>query len=172
MNMRKVKLLAAALLTSISVNAQNLVVTLTNSSTESFPVSGIQSIKFGTETMILNELDGTVNTWDIDDVDNYAFDWVASIDETTRATAGELNIFPNPSPDMVTIKYTSNQSGKINIAIYDINGRRVEDVFSGEHNKETVISWRARQNQTVQSGKYLININTGNKAVTKPIIIQ
>ena len=152
--------------------AQDLIVTLTNSSTESFPVSDIQSIKFGQETMILNELDGTVNTWDIDNIDNYAFDGVANLDETTTITTDELNIFPNPTTDKITINYSSNQSGKINIAVYDINGRIVDEVFTGEHNEETEISWSAKQNQTVQSGKYLIKITTESKIITKPVIVQ
>ena len=68
--MKKGLLILSLVIIGFCVNAQSLVVTLTNSTTEVFPISDIQSIKFGTETMILNELDGTVNTWNIDDIDN------------------------------------------------------------------------------------------------------
>lgn len=170
--MKNSLLILSMVILGFCVNAQNLVVTFTNSTTELFPVEGIQSIKFGTETMILNELDGTVNTWNIDDIDNYAFDGVANIEETTTVTTDELNIFPNPTTDKVTINYSSNQLGKINIAVYDINGRRIDKVFSGEHNQETETSWSAKQNHSVQSGKYLIKITTETKVITKPVVVQ
>lgn len=170
--MKKLILTSLLFFIGFNITAQDLIVTLTNSSQESFPVSDIQSIKFGQETMILNELDGTVNTWNIDDIDNYAFDGVANIDETTITTTDDLNIFPNPTMDKVTINYTSNQSGKINIAVYDINGRVVDEVFNGQHNEETEISWSAKQNSAVQSGKYLIKITKQTKVITKPVIVQ
>ncbi len=61
------------MLGSVGLNAQNLVVTLTNTTTASFPISDIQSIKFSASSMILYKLDGTVIAWDIVDIDNYAF---------------------------------------------------------------------------------------------------
>jgi hypothetical protein len=170
--MKKIFLSFYVFILASCLNAQDLIVTLTNTTTESFPISDIQSIKFGQETMILHELDGTVNTCNIDDIDNYAFDGVANIAEKTTITIDELNIFPNPTTDNVTINYTSNQSGKINIAVYDINGRIVDEVFSGEHNKETEISWSAKQNSTVKAGKYVIKITTATKVITKPFIVQ
>ena len=172
MKIRKPWLLALAILSSIGLNAQNLVVTLTNSTTETFPIADIQSIKFGQQTMILNELDGTVNTWNIVNINNYAFQSVANVNETTTITTDELSLFPNPSTDQVNINYTSNQSGSISFAIYDINGQMVEELFNGEHHEVTNLVWSISKNRVVPSGKYLIQITTTNKVITKPIIIQ
>ena len=172
-NMKKtLGLFLAVVAVSVGINAQNLVVTLTNASTETFAVEDIQSIKFGTETMILTELNGTVNTWDIDDIDNYAFDGVANISESTTITTDELNIYPNPSSNQVHVNYTSNRLGTITIAVYDLNGRKIEDLFSGEHQDTTAVTWNAQQNSSVQAGKYLIKIALANKVITKPVIIQ
>jgi hypothetical protein len=60
-------------LSSIGLRAQDLIVTLNNSTTETFAIATIQSIKFGDSTMILKEINGTVTTWDITDIDNYDF---------------------------------------------------------------------------------------------------
>ena len=170
--MKKLLLLLFGLTSALDFHAQSLIINLTNSTSETFTISGIQSIKFGTETMMLTEFNGTVNTWNIEDIDNYAFDGVANIDETTTITTDELNIFPNPTTDKVTINYTSNHSGNIDIAVYDINGRLIDVAFSGKHNKETKVYWDAKQNQTVQAGKYFITITTETKVITKPVIVQ
>jgi hypothetical protein len=172
MKLKQVKLLVAALLISISVNAQNLVVTLTNSNTEVFALAGIQSIKFGTESMILIELDGTVNTWYINDIDNYAFNGVANVEEKTSITSEELNISPNPTSDKVTINYFTNRSGEINIDVYDINGKLIEKLFHGNHQDNTVLTWNPKQNGSVQPGKYFIKISREAKVITKPFIVQ
>jgi hypothetical protein len=172
MKTKNLWLLALTLLSAIGLQAQNLVVTLTNSNTETFAVADIQSIKFGTETMILNELDGTVNTWDINDIENYAFDGVANIHESTTIISDEVNVYPNPSSGLVHINYSSNVSGQITIAVYDVNGRLIEELFNGESQETTAISWNAKANNMVQAGKYLVKITTTNKTITKPIIIQ
>jgi hypothetical protein len=156
---RSIVLLAAGLLWAGLIQAQNLVVTLTNGNTESFAVASIQSIKFGASDMSLYELNGTTNIWNINDIDNYAFNGVVSLEESMNVSTDNLNVFPNPSSDNVTINYASNFSGKISIATY-----------SGEHNTETEIVWNAKQKNP--SGKYLIKIVTENKVITKPIIIQ
>ena len=169
--MKKLFLLAISFLGVMSfTKAQDLVVTLTNGNTESFPVEDIQSIKFGSEDMVLNELNGTTNVWDINDIDNYAFDGVANVEESIDVAADNLSIYPNPSSDKVTINYSSNVAGNISISVIDMNGKEVERIYSGEHNTETEIIWNAKQNS--QSGKYLIKINTENKVITKPLIIQ
>lgn len=60
---KHIVLIAIALMSSLGLKAQNLVVTLDNATTETFAVASIQSIKFGFNTMILKELNGTVTTW-------------------------------------------------------------------------------------------------------------
>jgi len=167
---RSMALLAAGLLWAGITQAQDLVVTLTNGNTESFPVANIQSIKFGAADMSLYELNGTTNIWNINDINNYAFDGAVNLKETMNVSTCNLNVFPNPSSDNVTINYLSNFSGKISISVIDMSGKYVGAIYSGEHNTETEIVWNAKQNNP--SGKYLIKIVTENKVVTKPIIIQ
>jgi hypothetical protein len=172
-----IKIMLTVLSFNTSINAQNLVVTLINSSVESFPISEIQSIKFdpGTfisGTMILNKLDGTVITWSTGGIHNYSFNGVTSINETATVKTDELNVYPNPSADLVQINFSSNWSGEIRIDVYDMNGRLVEKLFHGNHQDETLLTWNSKQNSMVQSGKYLIKITTTNKVITKPIIIQ
>jgi hypothetical protein len=169
------KLKSLALLVTLflgvgGIKAQDLVVTLTNGNTESFAVANIKSIKFGASDMSLYELNGTTNIWNINDIDNYAFDGVANLEESMNISSNNLNVFPNPSSDNVTINYTSSFCGKITISVTDMNGKHAEDIYFGEHNTETEIYWKAKEKNP--SGKYLIKITTENKVITKPVIIQ
>lgn len=150
--------------------AQDLVVTLTNGNIERFAVANIQSVKFAATDMSLYELNGTINIWNITDIDNYAFDVAANLEENPNLSIDKLNVFPNPSSDKATINYLSNFSGNISISVIDMSGKQVEAIYIGEHNKETEITWNAKQNNP--SGKYLIKIVTDKKVITKPIIIQ
>ena len=133
-------------------------------------MANIQSVKFGATDMSLYELNGTTNIWNITDIDNYAFDVAANLEENLNLSADKLNVFPNPSSDKATINYLSNFSGNISISVIDMSGKQVEAIYSGEHNKETEITWNVKQNNP--SGKYLIKIVTDKKVITKPIIIQ
>jgi hypothetical protein len=172
--MKKIKLLhlTFVLLSSLGLKAQNLVVTLTNSTTETFAVANIQSIKFGTLTMTLYEMNGTVTTWYINDIDNYTFNGLVGITESTTITSDKLEIFPNPTSDKITIKYKSNQSGAVKITVYDTNGIMVEKLYSGIHNEVTLITWTAKNISAIQSGNYLIKVDTENKMIAKPFIVQ
>lgn len=155
-----------------SVEAQNLVVNLANASIETFAISDIKSIKFSSQAMILQEWSGTINTWDINDIDNYTFDGLAITQENITITTEALNVFPNPTNNKVNINYYSDSAGKISIAVYDVNGRMIEQLFNGEHDLSTEVTWGAKEHSSNQAGKYFIKITTANKAISKSVIIQ
>ena len=166
-------LLLLLLVTSNSGFGQNnLIVTLNNSSTESFPVADIQSIKFGAEEMMLYELNGTTNTWSIDDIDNYAFEGTSNIDEEVQIIQEKLSVYPNPTTDKLTVNFESNLSGKITISILDVNGREIALLFDGMHNEVTRIEWSVNGQINIIPGTYLCKIKTTTKIITKPIVIQ
>lgn len=151
---------------------QNLIVTLNNGNTESFPVTDIQSIKFGAQEMMLYELNGTTNTWSIGDIDNYAFEGTANIDEEFQIIQEKLSIYPNPTTDKLIVNFESNLFGKITISILDINGREITQIFDGMHNEVTQIVWTVNDQVNIIPGTYLCKIKTTTKIITKPIVIQ
>jgi hypothetical protein len=153
---------------STGLFAQNLVVTLTNSTTETFPISNIQSIKFGTSSMILNELDGTITTWSIDDIDHYAFHQTTGLNEQLILENSHLSIYPNPASNLVNIAFSSAHSSQISIDIMDASGKIIDQVFDGKHQDGHVYQW----NNSVRNGMYFIRIFTETKVITKPVVIQ
>jgi len=165
---KKLLLAFFAIVISAGLNAQNLVVTLTNSTTEIFTIEGIQSIKFGDTSMILNELDGTVTVWDIDDIDNYAFDLTTSLNDDLNIASSTLNIYPNPATSLVNIEFSTTQSSRVTIDIIDVSGRIVEQIYQGDRQDGQKYQW----NSNVQKGIYLCRIMTESKTITKPVVIH
>ena len=152
----------------LGIKAQNLVVTLNNSTVETFPVADIQSIKFGISSMILNEFDGTVTTWNIQDINNYSFDGSSGIKDVIDINKGSLTIFPNPSIGEVNIQFESEKTSFVTIEIMDANGNQIQNIFRGEHQGKETYKW----NGNVTNGVYFCRILTEDKTITKPIIIK
>jgi hypothetical protein len=164
----KIRLLAFVLFSSIGVKAQNLVVTLTNSTTATFPIASIQSIKFAASSMIINEFNGTVTNWNIQDINNYAFDVATGINDLLDINKSSLTIFPNPSFGEVNILFQSEEKSFITIEIIDANGNQIQKIYHGEHQGKETYKWNGK----VPNGVYYCRIRTENKTITKPIIIK
>ena len=165
---KNILLLALVLLSSMGIKAQNLVVTLTNASIETFPISSIKSIKFGNSTMILNELNGTVTTWDISDINNYDFSNSVGLNDQMNIENSTLQLFPNPSNNLVNIQFSGVQVGNIVIDIIDVNGKQIQEVYRGAHEGQQTYQWFSSS----VKGIYFCRISTNKKVITKPIIIQ
>ncbi len=71
----------------------------------------------------------------------------------------ELNVFPNPSKDWITIKLNNKSRGQVLISIYDLSGKQVDAVFAnkGTDEFEKIIDIRELDNDI-----YIIKIQ--NKA--------
>jgi hypothetical protein len=148
--------------------AQNLVVTLNNSAIETFPIANIQSIKFGANSMILNEFDGTITTWNIQDINNYAFDNSLGIEDIVVLGKTNLVIFPNPSVGEVNIKFQSEEKSLITIEIIDAIGNQIQQIYQGMHQGIESYKWDGN----VPKGVYYCRILTDYKTISKPIIIK
>jgi hypothetical protein len=155
--------------TSYLTRAQNqLIVTLTNGQTDAFYVSDIRSVKFVNNTMNLMENNGSLSSWNIDNVSQYAFSDVNSIIPTTGSTSDQVRIFPNPVSDNLSLEYWSSRTGKISIEILDLNGKVVRSVFEGMHQGKQTYTWT----KDLPSGYYLCRIISESKSITKPLLIQ
>jgi hypothetical protein len=161
--------LAILMLTSYVTRAQNqLIVTLTNGQTDAFNVSDIRSLKFINNTMNLTENNGSLSSWNIDNVSQYAFSGANSIVPTTSSTSDLIRIFPNPVSDNLSVEYWSSRTGKITIQLLDLNGKVVRSVFEGTHQGKQTYTWT----KDLSSGYYLCRIISSSKSITKPFVIQ
>lgn len=104
---------------------------------------------------------GTLNSWSLD------------LGCTATATVNnfELNnfkLYPNPNNGNFTIAFSSDSTQDINIAVFDIRGRKVVENTcqnTGEINQNINL-------QPVQPGVYMMVIKDGNITQTRKIIIQ
>ena len=85
--------------------------------------------------------------------------------------AQSFRIYPSPSKDVFTIEYQMKNASKINIALCDIQGRKLK-VLKNE--QETAgnyhFSFDAKE-EGLSPGIYLLNIASGDNFFTRKIIL-
>ena len=88
----------------------------------------------------------------------------------TKPTKSSINnAYPNPFNPLTTIKYTLEKNSVIDIEIHDINGKKVELLFSGIMNKGThEITWDAK---AFSSGMYFLKLNDQDLIYTYKLIL-
>lgn len=161
-------MLLLALTFSLGLQAQNLLIALSDGSNESFPVSQVRSIKFGTCTMILRQQNGTVNAWNLDAIQSYSF-------SSTTQTAGSqvesssLQVFPNPAADVVQVSYHNPTASEISVSLIDASGKELAQIFKGPHQGNQKYECQVGK---IPAGSYFIQIISATKTITKPIVIQ
>ena len=81
--------------------------------------------------------------------------------------------YPNPFNPLTTLRYDLPEDGLVNITIYDMMGRIVSNLVSGQQNAGyKSIQWNATNNrgELVSAGVYLYKIQTGDFVDTKKMI--
>lgn len=79
--------------------------------------------------------------------------------------------FPNPFNPSTKIQCYIPSAGNVKVKIFDINGRMVEEIFSGEKEQgEHTFSWDGTRGTQVASGVYLFTVQFNNSQLTKKII--
>ncbi len=168
---RQIRIILAGvvLFFSKNTNAQNLVVNLNNATTNTFPMASIQSIKFGASTMILQEFNGAVSTWNIADINNYAFSPSGvGVDENPSSFVNVLNIFPNPSSGVVNVQFQTEAMSNITVEIISGEGKKLHEMYAGNHEGLQTYTW----NSNLSSGVYYCRILLDKKTITKPFIVK
>jgi hypothetical protein len=142
-------------------------VTLTNGNTETFTLSEIRSVKFGVQTMNLQQNNGSISTWNISDVANYRLEGVSGIKDNEQAN-GKLQVYPNPARENLSISFSAQGTLRIRIELLDVLGRTVREIYSGTHTGEQSYTWQT----DVPKGLYLLRLNSEKGQFTQSIIIQ
>ena len=82
--------------------------------------------------------------------------------------------FPNPFNPVTTLRYDLPEDAMVNITIYDMMGRVVNNLVSSQQTAGyRSIRWNATNNagQPVSAGLYLYTIKAGNFSQTKKMIL-
>ncbi|MEA2095462.1 MAG: choice-of-anchor Q domain-containing protein [Candidatus Cloacimonadota bacterium] len=114
-------------------------------------------------------------------VDMGAYEYQDSVsvleDIITPITQTQLSNYPNPFNPSTTIKLDLAESGKIELAIYNIKGQKVKTLLNAYSTKgHFEIFWNGvdNNNNKLASGQYFIklNVNGKEKAVSKCVLLK
>jgi len=82
----------------------------------------------------------------------------------------EVNVFPNPANDFATIVFNTPLLGIIDISVYDLTGRLVENIYNGNLlGKKQTVMWNTKN---VRAGIYVIQFKSGSKVVPLKIVVD
>jgi len=81
----------------------------------------------------------------------------------------DFSIYPNPANDKINITVGGNNTGLMNLKISDLTGRIV---YSGEFRDLLAGQLKSINSSEFKNGMYLIQIASGEKLITKKILIQ
>lgn len=133
-------------------------------------------ILFAQSDSIFIESGGVIiNRYSLAEIDEITFDVTVGVkDEQGKNLPKEFFLsqnFPNPFNPSTQIKCFIPSAGKVKVRIFDINGRMVEEIFSGEKDQgEHTFSWDGTSSTQVASGVYLFSVQFNNSQLTKKII--
>ena len=100
----------------------------------------------------------------------YCFDQCVQCDGSSAVTGinqvkliSEMNVSPNPSNGLVSFNFNLHKEGNVEIAIFDLNGKKVmsnnSQLLMGSNNVKLDIS-------TLEAGFYTYQIKSGNEMMT------
>ena len=79
------------------------------------------------------------------------------------------NIYPNPFNTSTKINYYIPYSSKIQLNIYDILGKEIQNLYNGQNSQGFhTIDWNA---DNLSSGLYIVQMKTNNKVLNKKVML-
>lgn len=82
----------------------------------------------------------------------------------------DISVYPNPASGPVHFDFANDVKGNYNLAVYDLEGRLVSQVFSGNLNPGIHrFSWNGAE---TNNGIYLLKIQNGKNVVTRKIMLM
>ena len=83
-----------------------------------------------------------------------------------------LKIYPNPTANgTMMIQYETNGTKKVVIDLYDLMGKKLMNMYSGNQNSgQHIFQWNSKSSH-IPPGIYLLQLHIGLKTITEKIII-
>ena len=138
----------------------------------SFVVADGQSLS---EISIVNESGSPLNfsqePWEGNDVIVYFGDLINSTDFVKVKGSSSLKVFPNPIKKSLNIEFEVSKAENIQIDLFDINGKKVSNLFSGESLKGKHRLQKAISNQAYSKGVYFIVMQNKERIIGRRKVI-
>lgn len=130
------------------------------------------------DTMIVDNA-SVVKRYQISQIDSITFSFsLTGAKDESSLIAGTYGFkisqnYPNPFNPSTKLQFRIPKAGKVGINIFDINGRLIKHVFSGEKDAgEYSFEWNGdhTSGQRVGSGVYFYSVQFNNVILTKKMI--
>ncbi len=82
----------------------------------------------------------------------------------------DVNLYPVPAEDMITLEYNLNKTGKVRIVLLDIHGREIDLIFSGNQQQSSYI--RKFSVQSLHNGVYMLMMQTDDFTQVRKLIVN
>jgi len=116
---------------------------------------------------------GTLNSWCVDITYDISTGVAEAGDKLPKVLALKGNV-PNPFNPQTTIRFDLPTPGNVNLAIYEISGRRVATLVSGSlpaGYHESVWTGLDESGRSVASGIYFYRLEADNEVLTRKMIL-
>ena len=92
------------------------------------------------------------------------------LDITTMAQNLGFSVFPNPYRDQITIRFNLENNSKINLSVYDLNGRLVKVLYTGNDTAgEKNFKFSAKE-MGLSKGAYIVKLNVNGAETSQKIV--
>ena len=111
---------------------------------------------------------GTLQSWSL----TLRVSNLTGIEPVYNNVPGKYTLFqnyPNPFNPTTNIKFAITKAGMVNMTVYDVNGRKVEELVNSSYNTGTYeVNWNASK---YSSGVYFYTIRTNEFSETKRMVL-
>ncbi len=95
--------------------------------------------------------------------------YVTTSTEAPLALNNSIEVYPNPSTDVASVRFSLSQPAKVSIQLYDVTGRMVKEIAesnmsSGEHR------FSINTGALIQ-GVYLLRVNSNDQSQVKRVVV-
>ena len=127
----------------------------------------------------INLSDGTKIQYAINDIKKIDFSGITNIEDAKKiesviSSFKLLQNYPNPFNPSTTIEYEIPKSGKVEVSIYDLNGRLIKILVNANQNQGNhKVNWDGvnQSGKKVSSGFYVYSIKFENSVSSKKMIL-
>lgn len=149
--------------------SQNIFVNNQEQTSSSYSIDEVQRLTFEDNQMILRLFDETEFSFDLSDLANYRYDQTMSTETfLAQANAWELNVYPNPTKDVVNISFNLLDASPITYQVFDIKGRKILEkklpmLAQGKNSIEVSLG-------DLAAGTYLLQLATDRVKISRKLI--
>lgn len=117
----------------------------------------------------------TTARWTYNERNGYA-NWIAQVKSNDFAVSvantikkQDVKLYPNPAVSMYFLEFELNKTSDVKIDLYDINGRKVKNLFDG--NLPASKNEFTFNRNALSSGQYFVKINVDGATQTKKLVV-